>query len=69
MKTELEKQLKKITDLRKMAQAFGGKIAVGDRLVTTGELQQLEVDLKIEIKSQKSQSYVGTEKSNLRLVK
>ena len=46
---------KKLTELVRMAKLLGGKVSIGDELITLAELKETLNNIKIEIESRRSQ--------------
>lgn len=50
----LIEQRNKLTELVRMAKLLGGKVSIGDELVTLSELKETLDNVKIEIESRRS---------------
>ncbi len=48
-------QRQKLTELVRMAKLLGGKVSIGDGLITLAELKETLNNIKIEIESRRSQ--------------
>ncbi len=48
-------QRDKLTDLVRMAKLLGGKVSIGDAIITLAELKETLNNTKIEIESRRSQ--------------
>ena len=46
---ELLEQRRKLTELVKMAKLMGGKVSIGEEVITLAELKEMLNDVKIEI--------------------
>jgi hypothetical protein len=51
---ELGGQLQKVEELLKFAGLYGGKISLGDKIITIDELKEMRLDLKSEIAAEES---------------
>lgn len=52
---ELMEQREKLTELVKFAKVLGGKVSIGNEIVTLAELKETLNNVKIEIESRRSQ--------------
>jgi hypothetical protein len=52
---ELIIQRQKLKELVRMAKLLGGKVSIGNKLITLAELKEALTELKIEIESRRSQ--------------
>ncbi len=52
---DLINQRQKLTELVRMAKLLGGKVSIGDELITLAELKETLNNIKIEIESRRSQ--------------